>query len=92
MLVYYEDFIKTNEDLNKVEDKLHDYEDNIALIKIITDVFSSLKEKIEGKLCDSKILECDKYTELERILQKHEAEIREHIRVEQQLKLYAETL
>jgi len=68
MLVYYEDFIKTNEDLNRVEDKLHDYEDNIALIKIISDVFLSLKEKIEGKLSDSKILECDKYSELERIL------------------------
>jgi len=82
MLVYYEEFIKTNEDLKKVENKLHDYEDNIALIKIISDVFNSLKEKIEGKLGDSKGMDSDKYTELERILQKHEAEIREHISVE----------
>ena len=34
----------------------------------------------------------EKYANLEKLLQKYEAEIREHVRVEQQMKIYVENL
>jgi DNA repair ATPase RecN len=34
----------------------------------------------------------ERYTNLEKLLQKYEAQIRDHIRVEQQLKIYVENL
>lgn len=54
--MYYEEYISNKKDLKEVEDKLHDYEDNRALIKIIITIFDSLKDKIEDRLSDSKYL------------------------------------
>ena len=46
-----------------------------------------------GNYCDSSQLQADKdYENLERITQKYEQEIRSHISLEQQLKLYADSI
>ena len=103
MLDYFQKFIKTDNDLQELEEKLNDYDNLTTLVKIISDVFSSLTEKVD-KLASKE--DNENYDELEKIVQKYEAEIRTHvilskcyfiltflqIQVEQQLKLYAESL
>lgn len=51
----------------------------------------SLPSGIEKDIEDSMSPE-DRYSSLEKLLQKYEAQIRDHIRVEQQLKIYVESL
>lgn len=102
-----EKYITTQEDLQIIEQKLKDYDSLQSLMEIITSIYEELIEKIEtkakkrpkhGKLelslnSDLSSEEnADEYTELEKILQKHESEIRNHIRIEQQLKLFAENI
>jgi len=89
MLDYFQKFIKTDNDLQELEEKLNDYDNLTTLVKIISEVFSSLTEKMD-KLVSRE--DNENYDELEKIVQKYEAEIRTHIQVEQQLKLYAESL
>jgi len=89
MLDYFQKFIKTDIDLQELEEKLNDYDNLTTLVKIISEVFSSLTEKMD-KLVSRE--DNENYDELEKIVQKYEAEIRTHIQVEQQLKLYAESL
>lgn len=48
-------------------------------------------QTIEKELEDSQSPE-ERYSNLEKLLQKYEAQIRDHIRVEQQLKIYVESL
>ena len=78
----------------------------LSLVEIIKVIFKDLTDKIDTRLNTfnlpptpaclkpprSDVGEDERYQDLEKILQKHEAEIRTHIRVEQQLKLYAESL
>src|SRR5687768_11439076 len=78
MLNYYEKFIHTKEDLASLEGKLNDYENLAELAEITKSVFISLTEKIDQKL---QTVDEDNYGELEKIVQKHEGEIRNHIRV-----------
>lgn len=89
ILTYFEKFIKTKDDLKTLEQKLSDYENIMGLIDIIKNVFSDLTSKIDEKISSAGE---ENYTQLEKIVQKYEGEIRNHIRVEQQLKLYAESL
>jgi uncharacterized protein YifE (UPF0438 family) len=110
-LTYFEKFIKTKDDLKTLEQKLSDYENIMGLIDIIKNVFSDLTSKIDEKISryirnNSNFMKFsageENYTQLEKIVQKYEGEIRNHIRVypisfltfqvEQQLKLYAESL
>ena len=51
------------------------------------ELFSTLMGKLE-------VIEqhSEEYEKLEKVLQKYEAEVRKHIRMEQQLKLYAESI
>ena len=46
----------------------------------------------ESTLQNNKVLSDPNYENLEKVLQKYEAEIREHIRIEQQLKIYSDGL
>lgn len=61
---------------------------NIKLLNLkqMTKSSSILDESLEKKVSDTN------YQNLEKVLQKYEAEIREHIRIEQQLKIYTESL
>ena len=76
MLDYFQKFIKTDNDLQELEEKLNDYDNLTTLVKIITDVFSSLTEKVD-KIASKD--ESENYDELEKIVQKYEAEIRTHV-------------
>jgi hypothetical protein len=89
MLDYFQKFIKNDKDLQDLEEKLNDYDNLTTLIKIINEVFTSLTEKV-NVVADKDSNE--NYDELEKIVQKYEGEIRNHIQIEQQLKLYAESL
>jgi len=90
MLTYFEKFLITKEDLSSLEKKLNDYENLLELVDIMNNVFTSLAEKVDEKLSVNS--EAGNYDELEKTLQKHENEIRNHIRIEQQLKLYADSI
>ena len=79
MLTYFEKFLLTKEDLAALEKKLNDYENLLELVDIMNNVFQSLTEKIDEKLEANN--EAGNYDELEKMLQKHENEIRNHIRV-----------
>lgn len=78
ILNYYEKFIKTKEDLAALENKLNDYENVAELLDITKNVFVSLTETLDKKLQSAGD---DNYDELEKIVQRHEGEIRNHIRV-----------
>ena len=78
MLTYFEKFIKTKDDLAIIEDKLNDYENVTELVDIIKNVFGCLTEKIDEKVSEKG---GENYDELEKSLQQHEMEIRNHIRV-----------
>lgn len=101
ILQYTEKYISTKDDLQEIESKLNDYDTLLGLVDIIKNVFNHLTEKIEKTLAkdnnnnstqEIKQSQNEEYDQLEKIVQKHEAEIRTHIRLEQQLKLYAESL
>ncbi|CAD8064744.1 unnamed protein product [Paramecium primaurelia] len=104
VLLKIENFIETKEELNQVEAELKDYETLSHLIGIIKAVFTNLMMKVEKKIYKlekqidpnhsvTKSLRSDEeYEKLEQILIKYEGEIRNHIKIEQQLKLYAESL
>ncbi len=76
MLDYFQKFIKTDNDLQELEEKLNDYDNLTTLVKIITEVFSSLTDKVD-KIASKD--ESENYDELEKIVQKYEAEIRTHV-------------
>ena len=73
----------------------------LQVLQVIFDMFIELMRHIEGRdekpvrapseLDESQTAE-EKYSSLEKLLQKYEKQIREHIRVEQQLKIYAENM
>jgi len=90
MLTYFEKFLITKEDLASLETKLNDYENLLELVDIMNNVFQSLTEKVDEKMAVNS--EAGNYDDLEKMLQKHENEIRNHIRIEQQLKLYADSI
>ncbi|CAK93044.1 unnamed protein product (macronuclear) [Paramecium tetraurelia] len=104
VLLNIEKFIETKEELNQVEAELKDYESLTHLIGIIKAVFTNLMMKVEKKISKlekqidpnhsiTKSLRSDEeYEKLEQTLIKYESEIRNHIRIEQQLKLYAESI
>ena len=54
---------------------------------------SKINKKSESKQENSKsLLASDDYQNLEKLLQKYEAEIREHVKIEQQMKIYSDSL
>lgn len=59
-----------------------------SIIRVKSNPASPAKEKSEKSVLDSQA----NYDSLEKLLQKYEAEIRDHIRIEQQLKIYSESL
>ncbi|CAD8089662.1 unnamed protein product [Paramecium sonneborni] len=104
VLLNIEKYIETKEELNQVEAELKDYESLAHLVGIIKAVFTNLMLKVEKKISKlekqvdpnhsiTKSLRSDEeYEKLEQTLIKYESEIRNHIRIEQQLKLYAESI
>ncbi|CAK63378.1 unnamed protein product (macronuclear) [Paramecium tetraurelia] len=102
ILIYAEKHIETKEELNQIESELKDYESLSYLVGIIKVIFTKLMLKIEKKLL--KLDKCndqnksqfykddEEYDKLEQNLIKYEQEIRNHISVEQQLKLFAESI
>ncbi|CAD8072940.1 unnamed protein product [Paramecium sonneborni] len=103
MLMQLEKYIETKNDLNEVEQELKDYENLTQLVNIIKIIFTNLMLKIEKKIqqleksidpatSQKSIRTEDEYEKLEQSVIKYESEIRNHIGLEQQLKLYAESI
>lgn len=97
ILAYLEKLVTSQTEIALIENKLHDYESVYELVEIIKDIWSfftlKLNEKLE--LFDDKPTDVtqvqEEYKKLEESLQKHESQIRNHIAIEQQLRLCAET-
>lgn len=54
---------------------------------------SKINKKSESKQENSRsLLASDDYQDLEKLLQKYEAELREHVKIEQQMKIYSDSL
>lgn len=81
MLDYFQRFIKSDKDLQELEEKLNDYENLTSLVKIIDEVFQSLTQKIEKVGARQNTETNENYDELEKIVQKYEGEIRSHVRL-----------
>lgn len=98
ILGYLEKFISSQTEISLIENKLHDYESIQELMDITLDIWCFFSQKLNEKLesfdnkAPSESLNMqEEYRKLEESLQKHEAQIRNHIAVEQQLRLCAET-
>ncbi|KAM3131086.1 hypothetical protein pb186bvf_016784 [Paramecium bursaria] len=99
ILLFLENFLEDQNDLKIVEQQLKDYDNLVGLVQIIQSLFKTLMKKIEKKLSkqnDNSSYRSyrpeEEYEKLEQIIQKHEAEIRNHISLEQQMKIYTESL
>ncbi|CAD8132674.1 unnamed protein product [Paramecium pentaurelia] len=104
ILLNADKFIDTKEELNQIEGQLKDYENLSHLIGIIKAVFTNMMMKVEKKMSKLEkqidpnysqtysMRTDEEYDKLEQTMIKYEVEIRNHIRVEQQLKLYAESI
>ncbi|CAD8082291.1 unnamed protein product [Paramecium sonneborni] len=102
ILVYVEKHIETKEELNQIESELKDYESLTYLVGIIKVIFTKMMLKIEKKIQKLEkhndttqtrfSKDEEEYEKLEETLIKYEQEIRKHISIEQQLKLYAESI
>ncbi|CAD8168343.1 unnamed protein product [Paramecium pentaurelia] len=103
ILIQLEKYIETKSDLNEIEKELKDYENLTQLVNIIKVVFTNLMLKIDKKVQKleknldpnssfKSIRTEDEYEKLEQTVIKYEGEIRNHIRLEQQLKLYSESI
>ncbi|CAD8161182.1 unnamed protein product [Paramecium pentaurelia] len=103
ILIQLEKYIETKNDLNEIEKELKDYENLKQLVNIIKVVFTNLIIKIDKKVqklekdvdpnVSIRSIRCEEeYEKLEQTVIKYEGEIRNHIRLEQQLKLYAESI
>lgn len=88
----FEDIFKNantlEEIISAISSMIKNFVKNIKLLNLkqMTKSSSFLDETMEKKVSESN------YQNLEKVLQKYEAEIREHIRIEQQLKIYTESL
>ncbi len=76
MLDYFQKFIKTDQDLQELEEKLNDYDNLTTLVKIISNVFESLTKKVDQLVNRD---DNENYDELEKVVQKYEGEIRTHV-------------
>lgn len=94
------------ERLDSYENKVMTAESLLQIIEVIFSMFKDLmnvaskENELVGSLLDSRNqfktedgeVGDENYKNLEKVLQKYEAEIRNHIRIEQQLKIYTEGL
>ncbi|CAD8096849.1 unnamed protein product [Paramecium primaurelia] len=103
ILFYLEGYLEGQNDLKIIENQLKDYDTLPGLVQIIGTVFKTLMRKVEKKMSFLKFNLNDnsfnqnyhageEYDKLEQIIQKYEAEIRGHISIEQQLKLFNDSL
>jgi len=96
ILSFLERFVSSQEEIQLIESKLHDYESLNELLEIIHEIWAIFSMKLEEKLdfwqnSNENTNFSQEYQRLEEILQKHENQIRNHIAIEQQLRLCAET-
>ena len=101
LLSLIEKLLTSQDEIDLIESKLHDYESLSELMDIILDIWSIFSASVAQKLAekvaqkpkdeDFDVFSNEEYRKLEEILQKHESQIRDHIAVEQQLRLCAET-
>lgn len=99
ILSFLERFVNSQEEIELIESKLHDYESLQELLEIITQIWSIFTQKLSTRLDlltdsgspSSQQSIAAEYRKLEESLQKHENQIRNHIAIEQQLRLCAET-
>jgi hypothetical protein len=73
----------TTGDLQQVESELTDYDDLPGLVKIIKNVFMRLEKKIDRQFKRQIVTEPteEEYLQLEKMVQKYESDIRNHIKV-----------
>lgn len=94
MLSFLEKIVTNQDEIVLIEGKLHDYETINELTDILLDVWSFFSVKLTERLDSTpqaSEISLQEYKKLEESLQKHEGQIRNHIAVEQQLRLCAET-
>eukprot|EP01017_Pseudomicrothorax_dubius_P050423 TRINITY_DN9552_c0_g2_i1.p1 TRINITY_DN9552_c0_g2~~TRINITY_DN9552_c0_g2_i1.p1 ORF type:complete len:124 (-),score=33.17 TRINITY_DN9552_c0_g2_i1:863-1234(-) len=96
MLCYLENFIKSQEDSKSIAKKLNDYENLETLVEMMHTIFDEIASRVDSVLQqrggNTDEDESGRYQQLERIVQKHESEIRNHIRTQHQMKILAESL
>jgi hypothetical protein len=85
MLTYLENFIRSPEDLKEIEGKLCDYENLIQLVDMMKSIFDEIVRRVDVtgsmKISKEEPAQKENYQLLEKVAQKHEGEIRNHIRV-----------
>ncbi|KAM3139555.1 hypothetical protein pb186bvf_008391 [Paramecium bursaria] len=93
MLVHLEQLIDDQGDLQSIESMLQDYENLEQLVETTQNIFKILMRRLnDGRKEKFFKSETKSYVQLERMIQKHEQEIREHIRIQNELRLYAEQI
>lgn len=86
ILIYMEGFVHTKSDLKHVEQELTDYDDLHGLVTIIKNVFRRMTDKIDKQLDKGGCVSLsepseEEYNRLEKMVQKYEQDIRNHIKV-----------
>lgn len=85
MLTYLENFIRSPNDLKEIEGKLCDYENLVQLVDMMKDIFDEIVRRVDTstsmKISKEEPTQVENYQLLEKVAQKHEGEIRNHIRV-----------
>ena len=84
-----EDVIKAISELTKILVRCLDSRVTGQSLRKVNSGLENREESFKGEL---ELPSQDNYDGLEKLLQKYEAEIRDHIRIEQQLKIYSESL
>ncbi|CAD8056892.1 unnamed protein product [Paramecium primaurelia] len=86
MLQLLEQNIRSEEELQLIQNQLQDYENLQQLAETIKFIFCKLKKKFQGTNNYQKFFRCESkpenYQKLEQAIQKQEQEIRIHIRLD----------
>ncbi|CAD8062878.1 unnamed protein product [Paramecium sonneborni] len=96
MLQLLEQNIRSEDELQHIQDQLQDYENLHQLAETMKFIFNALKKKFQGTNNQQKFFKCEQksqnYEKLEQAVQKYEQEIRVHIRTQHEMRIFIETI
>ncbi|CAD8059664.1 unnamed protein product [Paramecium primaurelia] len=96
MLQLLEQNIRSEVELQQIQDHLQDYENLQQLAETMKFIFQALKKKFKDNNYSQKFFKCEpktqNYEKLEQAVQKYEQEIRIHIRAQHEMKIFIETI
>ncbi|CAD8149416.1 unnamed protein product [Paramecium pentaurelia] len=96
MLQLLEQNIRSEEELQLIQNQLQDYENLFQLAETMKSIFCKLKTKFQATNNYQKFFRCESkpenYQKLEQAIQKQEQEIRIHIRTQHEMKIYIDTI